>query len=146
MPVSGSAPELGDIEVRPNTELLGEMPVTHRRTRAGDIDILFAIPSGPEGKPLGYCELQSALSWFRAADATIPVAALDDIVRSKEYANRDKDRKALPELRDLMRPRSTTGRANRQHFQPTRHPVPPQALPPVALSASARSPGRGISL
>jgi hypothetical protein len=76
-------PEPGDIEVRPNAKLRGEMPVTHCRTRAGDIDILFAIPSGPEGKPLGYCELQSRAVVLRAADARIPVAALDDIVRSK---------------------------------------------------------------
>lgn len=30
------------------------------------------------------------------------VAGLDDIVASKEYANRDKDREALPELHRLQ--------------------------------------------
>jgi hypothetical protein len=33
------------------------------------------------------------------------VAALDDIIASKEHADRDKDREALPELRNLNRER-----------------------------------------
>jgi hypothetical protein len=36
----------------------------------------------------------------------IYLAALDDIVASKEFADRDKDREALPELHELQqRPR-----------------------------------------
>ena len=34
---------------------------------------------------------------------TIRLAALDDIVASKEFANRDKDRDALDELHELQR-------------------------------------------
>jgi len=33
----------------------------------------------------------------------IRVAALDDIVASKQHANRPKDREALPELEELQR-------------------------------------------
>lgn len=35
----------------------------------------------------------------------VHVAALDDIIASKEHADREKDREALPELRDLNRER-----------------------------------------
>ena len=40
-------PELRDVEVPANGKLLREIPVTHWRTRAGDIDVLHAI-SGTE--------------------------------------------------------------------------------------------------
>lgn len=33
----------------------------------------------------------------------VRIAALDDIVASKEHADRDKDREALPELHELQR-------------------------------------------
>jgi hypothetical protein len=35
----------------------------------------------------------------------VPVAALEDIIRSKEAANREKDRQALPTLRSLLEKR-----------------------------------------
>lgn len=38
---------------------------------------------------------------MRLRDFEIPVAALDDVIRSKEAANREKDRLALPLLRRL---------------------------------------------
>lgn len=40
-------------------------------------------------------------------EVTITVASLEDVISSKEWANREKDRAALPELRDL---RSREGR------------------------------------
>jgi hypothetical protein len=45
--------------------------------------------------------------------ARVQVASLADIVRSKEAAGRDKDRRALPVLRELlaMQLREKTGRA-----------------------------------
>lgn len=39
----------------------------------------------------------------------IRVAALDDIIRAKERANRPKDQQALPELRRLSRADERTG-------------------------------------
>jgi len=32
----------------------------------------------------------------------MPVASLEDIVRSKQAANRDKDRRVLPALREIL--------------------------------------------
>jgi hypothetical protein len=44
-----------------------------------------------------------------SAACGVRVAALDDIVGSKEWANRPKDRDALPELRQLLQGRSEPG-------------------------------------
>ena len=76
------------------------------RTDAGDLDVLVEIPSA-DGARLSYEDLLP-----RAVDATygadgvvVHIAALDDIIASKQSANR-KDREALPELcalRDFQR-------------------------------------------
>ncbi len=42
----------------------------------------------------------------RFADITVRLAALDDLIASKEWANRPKDREALPELHELHKGRS----------------------------------------
>lgn len=69
------------------------------RTSAGDLDICLR-PDRPGGRTYDYSELaRSAL--VVQLDVPVPVAALDDVIASKEAAGRDKDRRALPELRDL---------------------------------------------
>lgn len=91
-------PELGDIEVRPSRELLARTSMTRWITSSGVLDILQAIPAGERGAPCGYTDLEPKAVWVRGADRTVLVAALEDIITSKEHANRDKDRAALPEL------------------------------------------------
>ncbi len=109
-------PELGDVEVLPNSKLLRETPVTHWRTSAGDVDVLIAI-AGEEGKPVGFRELEPRAVTVHLGGVTVLVAGLEDIIAAKERANRPKDRAALPELRAL-------------HTRTTRKPPPAEPSPP----------------
>lgn len=69
-------------------------------TDAGPIDILHDLPV-PNGRR-SYEELATRHVIAEIGGIAVHVAALDDIVASKEHANRDKDRDALPELRSLQ--------------------------------------------
>ena len=76
---------------------LSEDSILNLRTRAGDLDLAFR-PSGTHG----YRDLKrEAVELELAAGVRILVASLADIIRSKEAANREKDRMALPRLRRL---------------------------------------------
>lgn len=67
-------------------------------TAAGDLDLTFR-PSGTQG----YADLRRDATLVEAADGVrILVAALADVIRSKEAAGREKDRLALPRLRRLL--------------------------------------------
>lgn len=67
-------------------------------TRAGDLDLAFR-PSGTEG----FVDLRRDAIEIEAADGVqILVASLADVIRSKQAANREKDRLALPRLRRLL--------------------------------------------
>ena len=64
------------------------------RTVHGDLDLLYAPAGG------GYDDLiQDAVEVEIGDGVMVLAASLDDIIRSKELANRDKDNIALPELR-----------------------------------------------
>lgn len=68
-------------------------------TSAGDLDLTFA-PAAFEG---GYEDLLPESEPLVLVDeTTTQVARLDAIVRSKEAADREKDRRALPYLRALL--------------------------------------------
>ena len=93
------ADEPGDIEVRPSAAFLARMSMTRWHTQAGVVDVLHDIPAGERGERLDYAQLQPRAIVARGgAEATVLVAALDDIIASKEHADREKDREALPEL------------------------------------------------
>jgi hypothetical protein len=66
-------------------------------TKYGDLDITFT-PSGTQG----YDDLKREAIEVTIRGTTVKLAALVDIVRSKEAAGRDKDRRALPILRELV--------------------------------------------
>ena len=77
---------------------LGPEEILNLTTRAGALDIAF-VPSGTEG----YHDLKrDALTLEAAADTFVLVASLPDVIRSKSAADREKDRAALPRLRDLL--------------------------------------------
>ncbi len=70
------------------------------RTNVGDLDICLR-PDAPGGRQFAYDDLaRNALVIELPPD--VPVAALEDVIASKEASNRAKDRAALPELRDLL--------------------------------------------
>ena len=48
-----------------------------------------------------YAELVDRASELHLDGIVVRVAALDDVIASKEWADRPKDRDALPELRSL---------------------------------------------
>lgn len=76
---------------------LSEDATLNLTTRAGDLDLSFR-PSGTQGYP----DLKRDSVEIEAADGVrILVASLADVIRSKEAADREKDRIALPRLRRL---------------------------------------------
>jgi hypothetical protein len=77
---------------------LGQMKLLNLTTRFGDLDLSFE-PSGTAG----YEDLSPrAVVYDLGEGLQVAVAALEDIIRSKEAANREKDRQALPTLRLLL--------------------------------------------
>ena len=79
---------------------LVRMEISTWRTDAGDLDILTDIPDR-DGRHMRYAELIDRSSELHLDGIVVRVAALDDVIASKEWANRPKDRDALPELRSL---------------------------------------------
>jgi hypothetical protein len=75
-----------------------QMAMVNLRTTYGDFDLSFR-PSAFEG---GYEALAANAARFDVGGFVVQVAALPDIIRSKETADRDKDRAALPMLRALQ--------------------------------------------
>jgi hypothetical protein len=77
-------------------------------TRAADVDLMF-LPAGTRG----YDDLRSGVRRERIAGVTVAVAALADVIRSKEAANREKDNMQLPILRRTLE--QIRVRENEQH-------------------------------
>lgn len=91
-----------DIELPPIAgRTLRQMNIGTWRTSAGDLDVLRDIPSGDRHHRNSYEQLVPRASSREFLGCTIYVAALGDIITSKEVADRPKDRDALPELRAL---------------------------------------------
>jgi hypothetical protein len=76
---------------------LSSVDLLNLTTRAGDLDIAF-VPAGGAG----YGSLAPRAHQMRVRNINIPVAALEDVIRSKEAADRPKDRRSLPVLRQLL--------------------------------------------
>ncbi|MGI8808184.1 MAG: hypothetical protein ACR2KK_10145 [Acidimicrobiales bacterium] len=69
-------------------------------TDHGPVDITYR-PDGTEGYP----DLARSIVVISLGDEEVPVAALEDVVRSKEAAGRTKDLDALPKIRRFLRRR-----------------------------------------
>lgn len=81
-------------------------------TRSGDLDLMFS-PAGTQG----YDDLRRGARRERIAGVSVAVAALADVIRSKEAANREKDSMQLPILR-----RTLETIRERQREKPEREP------------------------
>jgi hypothetical protein len=104
--VSGmSDEEMAALPVRLDAETLARSEISTWRTDAGDIDLLADIPAA-HGARRSYEDLLPRSSLLNAGGVSVMVADLDDVIQSKEWANRDKDRAALPELHELLKRRS----------------------------------------
>ena len=81
--------------------MLAQAQITTWRTDAGDLDIMHSLPDR-DGRHVEYEELAG-----RAREITmdtgivVRVAALEDVIASKQWANRPKDHEALSELLEL---------------------------------------------
>jgi len=72
--------------------------IVNMTTEAGDLDVALC-PSGTSG----FADLKRDAIDIQAADRLhILVASLEDVIRSKAAAGREKDRLALPRLRRLL--------------------------------------------
>ena len=80
-----------------DAESLAAAGVWNLRTKFGDLDISM-VPNGTEGYPdLIRDSVPTAI-----IDVVVPVASLADIIRSKQAANRPKDQRVLPTLREIL--------------------------------------------
>jgi hypothetical protein len=71
--------------------------IVNMTTDAGDLDVSFC-PSGTQG----FADLRRDAIEIEAGERLrVLVASLDDVIRSKQAAGREKDRVALPRLRRL---------------------------------------------
>ena len=77
-----------------NAEFLGRMKMMNTQTDFGWFDVSFE-PGAFEG---GYEQLRPQAVDYPVDDFIVPVAALRDVIQSKEAANRTKDQAALPYL------------------------------------------------
>ena len=76
---------------------LAKARIWNLTTEAGDLDITF-VPSGTQG----YEDLRRDAVTIRVRGVQVPLASLADVIRSKEAADRPRDRAALPGLRTLL--------------------------------------------
>lgn len=91
--------EAADLPTKLDADTLGRIKISTWRTDAGDFDVLTDIPAG-DGHRLRYDELVGRASVQDVHGVAVHVAALEDVIASKEWADRPKDRQALPELRE----------------------------------------------
>ena len=92
----GEPPEAARFTLTP--ESLRTRTAWQFSTTAGELDVLFAIDG-----PGGYDTLIRSAETMTVAGRQVHVAGLDDLIESKETSGRDKDLRALGELRRIRR-------------------------------------------
>lgn len=80
-----------------DADSLATTEVLNLTTRYGDLDISL-VPSGTTG----FTDLITDARPTPAFGLVVPIASLADVVRSKQAANRPKDQRVLPVLRDIL--------------------------------------------
>ena len=115
---------------------LGPDAILNLTTRAGDLDVSFT-PAGTRG----YRDLKrDAVAVDAAAGVSILVASLADIIRSKSAADREKDRRALPRLHELLE--RTSGERIERETEPVQGGgAPPPRTGPARNSPTGRESG-----
>ncbi len=86
-----------------DARFLGQVELLNLTTAYGDLDIAFR----PHGTT-GYDDLASHAVRYDLEGLIVPVASLDDVIRSKRAAGRVKDEIALPTLETLRAQRQRT--------------------------------------
>ena len=83
-----------------NADSFHQFTTLTTRTDAGDLDICLR-PDAPGGRSFDFDALAKNAVVI-ALPLEVPLAALEDVIASKEASNREKDKAALGELRDLL--------------------------------------------
>ena len=99
---STSEPE--GLSFQPDAALLGRIQTLNLSTDRGDLDLTFE-PAAFDG----YDELAEHAVAVSVAGVVVSVASLDDVIRSKEAADRPKDHATLPVLYALRDEIADTG-------------------------------------
>lgn len=80
-----------------DADFLQNVQLLNLVTRYGDFDISFE----PQGTA-GYDDLKRQVVTYDLEGVVVPTASLADVIRSKQAADREKDRQQLPTLRILL--------------------------------------------
>lgn len=91
---SADAPD--GVSFQCDATFLSRVALFNFTTTYGDLDVTLE-PAGTKG----YDDLRHHAMTYDLEGLLVPVASIDDVVRSKRAANRAKDRAALPELEAL---------------------------------------------
>lgn len=92
--------EAAQLPIRLDAGWLARLEISTWSTDAGDFDVLADLPDR-DGHRATYDDLAARATTLHHEGVTIRAAALEDIIASKEWADRPKDHEALPELRRL---------------------------------------------
>ncbi|MFT4029893.1 MAG: hypothetical protein QM675_08450 [Protaetiibacter sp.] len=84
---------------------LADAGVWNLRTPYGDLDISF-VPNGTTG----FDDLDRDASAESIHGVEVRIASLADVIRSKQAANRPKDQRVLPTLREILASRNPRNR------------------------------------
>ena len=85
-----------------DAESLAALKTVNLTTAAGDLDLTFE-PAGTDG----YDDLRRDATRTDLYGVTVQIASLADVIRSKQAANRPKDQRVLPTLREILSQRAT---------------------------------------
>lgn len=102
-----SVDEPAGIPFDPHPALMASMAMLDLTTRCGNLDLAFQ-PAGIDD----YGALSGRAVTFDLAGTAVMVASLDDVIRSKEAADRPRDRAVLPvlyALREEIGPQDSRG-------------------------------------
>ena len=87
----------GGLPFSHDADSLAAVGVWNLTTEFGDLDISF-VPTGTRGYP----DLVEDAKATHAYGVTVTIASLADVIRSKQAANRLKDQRVLPVLREIL--------------------------------------------
>lgn len=90
------------LPVQLSAESLARVEISTWKSDAGEFDVLADMP-GRDGTRYGYDDLLPRSVTLKVNGVGVLVAALDDVIASKEFADRPKDHEALPELWEIAR-------------------------------------------
>jgi hypothetical protein len=85
-----------------DADSLATFATVNLTTAAGDLDLTFE-PAGTTG----YDDLRRDATRAELYGVTVQIASLADVIRSKQAANRPKDQRVLPTLREILSRRAT---------------------------------------